>query len=256
VIHHYRLVIQYKGTCYLGWQVQPESAGKTIQGELNKALKAVSKSEEVRSIGSGRTDAGVHALGQVVKVSIPLSIAPGNLLRAINVNLPLDIKVISVTISNEEFLPTVHANSKEYHYRFTCDRMHMALQNDFVANFPFEIDLSLMREACKILIGKHDFLNFYTEGTDVSSTIREVFECEILEISNSGWEMLPTHYALRIVGSGFLKQMVRLLVGAIWNVGRGKITLEQFKASLGPAKTERLGPVAPPQGLYMICVNY
>lgn len=253
---HYRLTIQYKGTQYLGWQVQPESAGRTVQGELNRALKVVSKSDEVRTLGAGRTDAGVHALGQVVKASIPLAINPENLIKALNVKLPDDIRVIAAEDSDAEFFPTVHAKSKEYHYRFTANPTFTAFQNELIANYPFVLDLELMQKACQILIGEHDFSNFYCEGTEVASNVRTIFECEILSVPQGHWGMLPPHYVFRIVGNGFLKQMVRLLMGAVWNVGRGKISLEQFKAALSPEKVKRLGPVAPPEGLYMVCVNY
>lgn len=256
MIHYYRLTIQYKGTRYLGWQVQAESAGKTVQGEINRALSVISKSPDVKSLGAGRTDAGVHALGQVAKVSIPLSIEPVALLKALNGNLPDDIRVIACELSDEEFFPTVHAKSKEYHYHFTAERSFTAFQNDLMPNCSFDLDFALMREACKILIGRHDFTNFYCEGTEVASNIREIYECEILEVRQGDWEMLPSHYMFRIVGNGFLKQMVRLLMGAIWNVGRGKISLETFKASLSSVKTQKLGPVAPPEGLYMFRVNY
>lgn len=255
MIFHYKLLIQYKGTHYLGWQVQPGDAGQTVQGELNKALAVISKSENVKSMGSGRTDAGVHALGQVAKVSMPLQIAPENLVKALNVNLPDDIRVLKAETSTEEFLPTVHAVSKEYHYRFTCTRTFTAFQNDLIQNYPFELDIEKMREACRVLVGKHDFTNFFCEGTEVASYVREIYECEILEIPQGEW-MLPSHYVLRIVGNGFLKQMVRLLMGALWNVGRGKISVEDLRNALGPKKVERLGPVAPPNGLYMVRVNY
>lgn len=256
MIHHYRLIVQYKGTAYLGWQIQPESSGLTVQGELNKALAVVAKSVEVRSLGAGRTDAGVHALGQVAKVSIPLAIDPANLIKALNVNLPDDIRIIKSEMSDEVFFPTVHAKSKEYHYRFTAQRMFTAFQSDLIANYPFELDLEKMRSVCKVLIGKHDFSNFFCEGTEVASNVREIYECEIIEIPQGDWEMLPSHYVFKIVGNGFLKQMVRLLMGAVWNVGRSKISLEDFQASLSDKKVQRLGAVAPPQGLYMVCVNY
>ena len=255
MIHYYKLILQYKGSRYLGWQVQPESAGLTVQGELNRALQTISKSPDVKSLGAGRTDAGVHALGQVAKVGIGLEIAPQNLVKALNVNLPDDIRVISAETSDHEFFPTVHAKSKEYHYRFTCKRTFTAFQNDLITNHPFELDLDKMREACSLLIGQHDFSNFYCEGTEVASNVREIYECEILEIDQGDW-MLPSHYVFRIVGNGFLKQMVRLLMGAIWNVGRGKISLDDFRKALGPIKVQRLGPVAPPNGLYMVRVNY
>jgi len=255
VIHHYKLIVQYKGTRYLGWQIQPEGSGSTVQGEMNRALKIISKSDEVRTLGAGRTDSGVHALGQVVKASIELEIIPEKLQRALNVHLPDDIKVIHAEISDAEFFPTVHAKSKEYHYRFTCNYSAAALQSDLIQNHQFELDLEKMRDACKIIIGKHDFTNFYCEGTEVSSNIREIYECEILEIPQGEW-MLPSHYVFRIVGNGFLKQMVRLLMGAVWNVGRGKISLEDLRNSLGPTKLPKLGMVAPPNGLYMVRVNY
>jgi tRNA pseudouridine38-40 synthase len=253
---HYKLIIQYKGSRYSGWQIQLGTSEITIQGELNRALSQVSKSNEVKTIGAGRTDAGVHALGQVVKASIPLSIAPENLVKALNVNLPDDVRVISAELSDEHFMPTIHAKSKEYHYRFTSQRMFTAFQNDLIVNYPYDLDIEKMRAACRMLEGEHDFANFFTEGTEVSSTIRKIFSCDIIEIEQGQWEMLPGHYVLRISGNGFLKQMVRLLVGAVWNVGRGKISLEEFRSALGPTKVQRLGPVAPPNGLYMVRVNY
>ena len=255
MIHHYKLILQYKGTRYLGWQVQAEGAGSTVQGELNKALIAISKSENVRSLGAGRTDAGVHALGQVAKVSIELAIPPEKLLRALNSHLPVDIRIVDAENSDEEFFPTVHAKSKEYQYRFTTGRYSSALQAELITNHSFVLDLEKMRQACHILIGVHDFTNYYCEGTEVATNIREIFECEILEVTSDQW-MLPDHYVFRIVGSGFLKQMVRLLMGALWNVGRGKISLEEFKSSLSSTKVPHLGPVAPPEGLYMVRVNY
>lgn len=255
MIHHYKLILEYKGTRYLGWQVQNKSPGKTVQGELNKALMAISKSKDVKSMGAGRTDAGVHALGQVAKVSMELEIPPKNLVLALNANLPEDIRILNAEVTDEEFFPTVHAKSKEYHYRFTCQKTTTAFQLDLIANRPQELDLKKMQEACKVLIGEHDFTNFYCEGTEVQSYIREIFECEIYEVKGSG-TMLPDHYVFRIVGSGFLKQMVRLLMGAVWNIGRGKITADDLRKALSPTKVSRLGPVAPPEGLYMVRVNY
>lgn len=255
MIHYYKLVLQYKGTRYLGWQVQPEHAGLTVQGELNRAFRTLSKSENVKSLGAGRTDAGVHALGQVAKVAVELDIPCENLVKALNANLPDDIRVLEAEISNEEFFPTVHAKSKEYHYRFTSNKTFTAFQNELIQNQTFDLDLKKMQDVCKILIGRHDFTNFYCEGTEVASNIREIYECEILEVPEGNW-MLPSHYIFRIVGNGFLKQMVRCLMGAVWSVGRGKITLEEFQNALSATKVPRIAPVAPPNGLYMVRVNY
>lgn len=256
MIFYYKLIIQYKGTRYLGWQIQPESAGKTVQGELNKALRTLSKSDDVKSLGAGRTDSGVHALGQVAKVSIPLEIDPKSLLKAINAHLPDDICVIHADVSDEKFFPTVDAVSKEYHYRFTAQKSPTAFQTELIANYSFDLDIDLMREACKILVGEHDFMNYFCEGTEVSSTVRTIFSCEILHVPQDGFNMLPEHYTLKIIGNGFLKQMVRLITGALWSVGRGKVSLEEFKKSLSVPSQKRIGPTAPPEGLYMVRVNY
>ena len=254
---YYRLTLEYNGTHYLGWQVQAEGAGKTVQGELNKVLAILSKSTDVRSMGSGRTDAGVHALGQVVKIEMPLVIPCENLVKALNANLPENIRVLNAVESDHEFLPTNHAISKEYHYRFSLNNTANAFQLDFIQNTNFEIDLELMQKACKILIGKHDFCNFFCEGTEVNSTVREIFECEILTIKGEGqWAFMPDHYVFRIVGNGFLKQMVRLLMGTLWNIGRGKVSLQDFEAALSSTPSKRLGPVAPPHGLYLVKVTY
>lgn len=251
---HYRLVVSYVGTQYLGWQIQPESYGKTVQGEINIALEKISKSSSIRSLGSGRTDTGVHALGQVAKVSIPLEINPQNLLKAMNSHLPEDIRVLEASVSTHEFMPTVHAKSKEYHYRFSVNEIHSPFAEHLISHYPYRIDLDLMRQGCQIFIGKHDFTNYFVEGTPVSSFVREIYECEIFEVPES--ELFPSYYVFRVVGNGFLKQMVRLMVGTIWRVGRGKVTLEELKESLSPVKKEKLAPVAPGHGLYLVRVKY
>jgi tRNA pseudouridine38-40 synthase len=253
---YYKLTLQYKGTDYLGWQIQPEHYGRTIQGELERATRVVAKTENIKTLGSGRTDAGVHAIGQVVKLTMPLQIDPQNLIPALNVNLPDDIRVVSSELTTENFHPTFQAISKEYHYCFTAEKFHSALGKEFVANYPYQLNMNLMQEACKELLGTHDFVNFFTEGTDVSSTIREIYNCEIEFVEAGPMSILPGHFKFKIVGNGFLKQMVRLLVGAIWNIGRGKVLLEDFKKALEVPKTHRLGPVAPPEGLYLARVNY
>lgn len=238
----------------MGWQIQPSSYGKTVQGEINLALSKISKSNEVKSLGSGRTDTGVHALGQVIKVTMPLEIKPSSLVKAMNSHLPDDIKVLSAEDSNLDFIPTVHARSKEYHYRFSTEDILSPFAQELIAHYPYEIDLEKMREACKVFVGEHDFTNYYCEGTPVSSFVREIYECEILEVPAS--ELFPSYFVFKVVGNGFLKQMVRLMMGTIWRVGRGKISLLELQKSLSPVKQEKLAAVAPGHGLYLVCVNY
>ena len=252
----YKLTVQYKGTNYSGFQVQPND--RTIQGELNNALKVLSKSEEIKSIGSGRTDAGVHAFAQIVRIEIPVDIPEDNLVRAINSHLAADIRVIKAQRCTLDFHPIFSAVSKEYNYVFTNHEMIAPFAFDLVTHFPFELDIEKMNQGCKIFCGKHDFINFQCTGTDVETTVRQIFSCEIVHYHSSGhWSgILSDYYVLKVVGDGFLKQMVRLMMGAIWNLGREKITLADLEKSLVTTRKSRLGATAPPQGLYLKEVHY
>lgn len=252
----YKLTIQYKGTQYLGFQVQAK--GQTIQGELNRALKILSKDEAVKSVGSGRTDSGVHAFAQVVRIEIPVDIPPESLIRAINSHLPPDIRVIEASRCTKDFHPIFSANSKEYNYVFTNEQSVSPFAQDLVTLFPFELDFDLIKEGCKLFCGEHDFINFQCTGTEIETTVRQIFKCELIHHRSSGhWaHVLNDYYVVKVVGSGFLKQMVRLMVGALWNLGRGKITLEDLKKSLIVPSSKRLGATAPPQGLYLVEVHY
>jgi tRNA pseudouridine38-40 synthase len=252
----YKIIIQYKGTHYQGFQVQ--STGRTIQGEINSALKILSKSDEVKTVGSGRTDAGVHALAQVMRIEIPVDIPVNNLVRAMNSNLPDDIRVISAEIAAQAFHPIFSAKSKEYNYVFSTDDLSSPFGNELVTYFPFNLDIEVMKAGCKIFCGEHDFINYQCVGTDVESTVRNILSCELVRLDSTGhWQnFVGEYYILKIVGNGFLKQMVRLLMGALINLGKGKITLEDLEKSLKTPLKNRLGPTAPPQGLYLKEVHY
>lgn len=255
-LNTYRLTLQYKGTRYLGFQVQTE--GQTIQGELNNALKILSKSESVKSIGSGRTDSGVHAFGQVVRIEIPVDIPAESLVRAVNSHLPPDIRVTQAERCTRDFHPIFSANSKEYNYVFSNQQSISPFAHELVTLFPFELDIEMMKKGCALFCGEHDFINFQCTGTEVETTVRQIFSCELVaHHSNGHWSHLLTdYYVFRVVGSGFLKQMVRLMMGALWNLGRGKITLEDLSKSLVIPRPKRLGATAPPQGLYLLEVHY
>jgi tRNA pseudouridine38-40 synthase len=252
---YYNLRIEFKGTSYMGWQVQPNVP--TVQGEINRALKTVFKSDEIHSTGSGRTDAGVHAKDFLVKISVPFEIALESLVKALNSNLPLDIRVKRAQVTQESFLPTNHAKSKEYNYRFTNLEAANAFQNDYIANISYSLDIKAMQEACKVFIGTHDFSDFQCTGSDVKTTEREITLCELVEVKDEALAGLyPSHYLFRVAGNGFLKQMVRLMMGTLWNVGRGKITVDQIRDALRNPSGEKLGPVAPACGLIKVNVDY
>ena len=255
-MHFYRATLAYKGTRYSGWQVQPTET--TVQGELNRALETIAKSSDVRTIGSGRTDAGVHAQGQVVRMEIPFSIEPKGLMRGLNSHLPDDIRVLACEISHADFHPTFGAESKYYSYFFQLHEDVDPFLHDMLATYSFPFDEMRAREAAQCFVGTHDFLNFYTEGTEVSSSVRTVFACDLLKHQPGTGPVLSQRpfYEIRVHGNGFLKQMVRLMVGSIWNVARGKIDAELISQSLCDVKKSRIAAVAPPEGLYLMRVIY
>lgn len=253
----YKLILRYNGYHYKGWQIQT-SPVKTVQGELNKALRKITKSEEVKSIGSGRTDAGVHALGQVVRIEIPIEIEADSLTRAINSNLPKDIEVLKAQKCSESFHPVREAISKEYRYYFKASRDLGPFVNTMISASPSGLDYELMVQACDKFVGEHDFQNYFCTGTEISSTTRTIFRCEIKRINALGLfsDLCGDYFEIRVIGSGFLKQMVRLMIAAIWAVGLGRKTLKDLEESLNEAVLDKLGATAPPEGLYLYSVDY
>ncbi len=254
----YKIIVQYKGTAYSGFQVQ--SNDKTIQGEINKALEILSKTKDIKSIGSGRTDAGVHALAQVVKIEIPVFIPAESLHRALNSQLPDDIRVIHAEICTLDFHPIYKAKSKEYNYAFSTSEKISPFASELVTHYPYDLNIDRMREGCALFCGEHDFKNFQCTGTEIESTVRRIISCDVVKYQASGFlnHLLPEYFVLEVVGTGFLKQMVRLMMGALWSLGTDKITIVDLQNSLktGNILERRLGPTAPPQGLYLKEVHY
>lgn len=250
----YKIVIQYKGTNYFGWQVQKKE--RTIQGVLNSTLRKIAQSDQIKTLATGRTDAKVHALVQIVRVDLPIKIPAEALLRALNSLLPDDIRILKAEKSDSDFSPITNAKKKEYHYIFTNNQSLSAFQADLYTNFPYELDYSLMNEAAQFLVGERDFINYFCKGSNTTTTVREIFEAEVLHKENSNEYLgLQDYYLFRIKGSGFLKQMVRLLTGALIEVGRRRVSLAEFKSSFTQQLPKKLGPTAPPEGLYLYSVE-
>ncbi len=252
---YYKLKIEFNGTRYLGWQLQKKFS-PTVQGELNKACQEIFKSSEIHTIGSGRTDTGVHSLGHIVKLKAPFEINFEALKKGLNSKLPDDIKVLEVDEVLESFRPTNDAIKKEYKYLFTTNKEQSAFQDNIIVNTRFDLDIDEMRRACKVFIGTHDFSDFECTGSDTKSKVREIFECDLLFHKSNFHGIFPDHYVLRVVGSGFLKQMVRLMVGTLWSIGRGKSSIEDLEKSLKNPTGKKLGATAPPSGLYKTKVWY
>ena len=197
----YKAIVCYNGEKFLGWQIQ-ENQGKTIQGEIIKALEIVSKTSEIEVIGSSRTDAGVHALGQVAKLTTPLVIPGDSLMRALNVHLPPEIRILKVEETIEKFQPSFDTKSKIYSYFFYLNDYANPFGKELITHNPFELDLELMSLAAKIFEGEFDFKNFMTVGTPVKSTVRTIFHSEIIQhqAPSSFFGNIGTYYEYRVHG--------------------------------------------------------
>lgn len=255
---NYKLKISYDGYDYEGWQIQSEGH-RTIQGDLNKALANIAKSKNISSLGSGRTDSGVHANGQVVRVSIPIEIQAESLLRALNSHLPKEIRVLDSVECSGDFHPVRDARWKRYCYLITPERILSPHLRRFVTQVNQPIDWDKLAAALAIFVGEHDFINFSTKGTEVNSTVRTVFltRLEKTTVAKAPGSCEETViYKLIFEGSGFLKQMVRLLVGTAIGAGQNKVTNEEIQEYLKKEESKKLAAVAPAFGLYLDHVEY
>jgi tRNA pseudouridine38-40 synthase len=254
----YRLVISYCGIDYSGWQIQNQGQ-RTIQGEVEKALVHLFGNIEKKVIASGRTDAGVHALGQVIRIELGKVLAPQALRNGLNSVLPLSIRVLKCEVSSSDFHPIGASKNKTYHYLFqTWEHFHPLLEGRVAFLKGRLTDEKKMLQAASLFKGVHDFCNFFTTGSEVHSTTREIYCCELNYCEN----YFPPEfggsgvYRLEICGNGFLKQMVRMIVGALWCIGQGKAELADLEIFLKVKQEKRLGAVAPADGLYLYSVEY
>lgn len=255
----YKFEISYDGSEYFGWQKQPDQ--KTIQGELEESLCKIFKVAEIKTIGSGRTDTGVHALSQIVKVEAPFEIPCNNLLLAVNSMLSLSIRIKSIEFCDEAFHPIFMAQKKEYRYLFSVGKNNYQQSSFLHRNCVYlkqSYALEDLQKAAQVFVGKHNFKNYQNVGTEVSSTVRTIFDCTIAPVKKSVflYDEPQDYYELIIVGNGFLKQMVRSIMGTIWNCAEGKISCDDIRKSLTGEEEVRLAPVAPPNGLFLYKVSY
>lgn len=243
-----RIELSYDGTDYHGWQVQPGLP--TIQGTI-EAILAGMEGGPVHVAGSGRTDAGVHALAQVAAFSIRNPIPVSNLRRAINRLLPSDIRITRVEEVESDFHPRFDAKAKTYEYRIFRQEIVPPFERRYVYHHPYPLRIEPMLEAAQQLEGEHDFSSFAAaddRDAEKGSKVRRVF--------SSALEQLPDRLIYRVRGSGFLKHMVRNIVGVLLEVGKGNLGQFQVQQRLEPASAIAPGPAAPARGLFLIGVEY
>lgn len=239
------LVVAYEGTNYCGWQVQPN--GRTIEGELNQALGELLH-EPIVVIGASRTDSGVHSKGNVAVFDTETQIPAEKLAFALNQRLPEDIVVQSSREVAPDFHPR-HCNSrKTYEYRILNRTMPLPSLRRDTYFYHFPLDVERMRQAAKCLVGEHDFKSFCSTAAVVETTVRMIYSLEVVRIDDV--------IAIRVTGSGFLYNMVRILAGTLIEVGAGKREPESVTEILLAHDRAAAGPTAPAHGLTMIGIEF
>jgi tRNA pseudouridine38-40 synthase len=260
---HWKLTIAYDGTRYHGWQVQPGLP--TIQGAVATAIRQIT-GETVLPQGSGRTDTGVHALGQVASFSLNSPIPGPNLHRALNNLLPSSIRILAVEEMPPEFHARHSARRKTYEYRISTHAICPPTLAPFVWNCTWPMNPTAMHLAAQHVIGCHDFTSFAAVSPDLAARSSEEEDdngavpvqekSAVRTIFTSGWHRDEQLLIYRVTGSGFLHHMVRNLVGTFVDVGRGRTSPNSIPQILAACSRPAAGPTAPPQGLFLLDVDY
>ena len=251
-MRYFKLIIAYDGTDFHGWQIQ--SNKPTIQGEIVNVLRRITQ-ENVQLHGAGRTDAGVHALGQVGSFRTQSALSAGEFQRALNALLPPTIRIVAAEEVGPDFHARWSARGKIYRYRIYRGRVVPPMLWRYVLHYPFPLDEDAMRIAASRYVGPHDFAAFAastgSEDDDKErSTVREIYSSELVR-SEDGEELVYT-----VSGRSFLRYMVRKMVGTLLEVGRGKLRPEDIERLYELRDRSKSGPTVPPQGLCMVSVEH
>lgn len=240
-----KLTLEYDGTAYHGWQVQPGLP--TIQGILGETVKRIS-GEEVRIIGAGRTDAGVHALGQVANFWTAKALIPDTWRRALNGLLPPDIVVQRIERSADDFQACRSVKHKTYRYAILNAPSPASLDRHWILHIPGPLEAAAMAEGAVCLVGEHDFSAFRAADDNPPHPVRHVYEAR--------FEREADRLYFLITGNGFLKHMIRIIVGTLLDVGRRKRDPADVERILHSRDRQRAGRTAPPHGLCLMQVSY
>ncbi len=243
---NYKLTIEYDGTNYHGWQVQARDT--SIQETIEAALITMTR-EKIRLAGSGRTDAGVHALGQTASFKTESAIPTHAFFAGLNSLLPDDIVITACEAVADDFHARFSARHKTYQYRIYNQTTPMAIGRQYAWHIRKKLDISRMSRAVEYITGTHDFKSFEGTGSPRDHTVREVLHAGISENGNG-------FVFFEITANGFLRYMVRNLVGTLANVGLGKTSPEGFRQILQAKDRDLAGATAPPQGLFLVSVSY
>lgn len=241
----YKLTFSYDGTNFCGYQVQPEK--RTIQQELDKAATYINQKNETKTVASGRTDAGVHALGQVAHVDLAVATTLEKLKRAFNSNLPEDVHMIRVEPVSDEFHARFSATSKRYRYKMNLGEPIPTDRNN-IYQYGRKLDLNKMQQAISYFLGEHDFRAFVSSEDKREDSTRIIYEATIHTERDLLW--------FEFVASGFLKYQVRNMVGTLIEIGAGKKEPDSIPEILASRNRQLAGKTAPACGLYLVEVSY
>ncbi len=279
-----KLILAYDGTDYVGWQRQ--ARGRSIQGELERALTVI-EGRPAPVHGAGRTDAGVHALAQVASLRLAHPIATPALVRALNARLPPDIRVLAAEAAAADFHARHAARRKTYRYHLASGPVASPFTRRHVWHVGGPLDVEAMREAASWLPGRRDFAAFRAVGTELISTVRTL---HAVAVEPTEWGLAPPAVSssptmpgapapaltmpgagssssmragassaaltIEVAGDGFLRHMVRIIVGTLVEVGSGRLPASEVRAIVASRARERAGPTAPPHGLFLVAVDY
>ncbi len=251
-----KLLVEYEGTRYQGWQTQKD--GPTVQSTLEGVIEKLT-GEKCALIGAGRTDAGVHALGQVAAFKTSSALDTATIRRALNAVLPHDIRVREAAEVADSFHPRYSSSEKTYFYLIANTGVVSPFMERYVWQVPQKLDIDAMSEAANGLVGRHDFRAFMGAGSSVKGSVREVRELFVEYLNGMdflGVSLEGGFIRIRVRGDGFLRHMVRNMVGTLVEVARGKIKPEAVKEILASGDRSNAGPTAPAKGLFLEKVLY
>ncbi len=248
-MHRYKLTLAYDGTSYSGWQIQPNAP--SIQQHLQEALSIFLRTKNTEVIGSGRTDAGVHALNQVAHFQVEHPLDVNRAQYALNGLLPRDIRINSLKAAPAFFHAQYDAIGKEYHYHLVLDRVGDPFRRLYAWHVLQKLDLDSLKEASRLFVGTHDFTSFANEplaGAVARNPVRSIYRLDVIKIDRG--------VRLEFEGNGFLYKMVRNIVGTLVNVASHRFSVERVAEILALKDRRFAGQAAPAHGLFLVKVNY
>lgn len=244
-VPRYKMLLAYDGTAYQGWQVQPD--GNTIQGRVEEALSRMAKGP-MSVVAAGRTDAGVHALGQAAHFHLDHPIPVDGILRGLNTMLPADIRIRAVEEVSADFHARYRAHSKTYRYHLDRAPVPLPFRSRFAVHYPYALDRDSLEEAASLFLGEHDFAAFRASSCNAKTTTRLVLDARWLD---DDCELI-----FEVTATGFLQHMIRNMVGTMLEVGRGKRPPESITRLFESRDRTEAGPTAAAKGLHLLRVDY